>query len=964
MEKFYTSSGRLLWRSIFQLNGKIKTIILTPLIIFCFCVSMVGQNIIIVESTNDDPDTDLTDGICADRNGKCTLRAAIETANQTSEIDKIIFDLQGTSPFVFNLTQDLPPIKETIILDATTQSGYSWSTPVIVVDGKGVARFGFKLEGQSSGSKIKGFVMGNFNMMGEADILQNGTAIYANSTGSHHFTGNFLGIAFNGISAFSNTFGMALVNSSGNTIGGEQVSDRNVISGNFIQDGWGIGIYIHGEESFENRILGNFIGTDATGTRAVPNHWGIVTHVGANNTFIGGATAQERNVISGNIRTGVYVLSPDNVISGNYIGLSVDGEMLTDLGESRQQGIRLWTSSASGNTIGGLNPGEGNVISGNIYFNAITIGASPEYPIVGNKVLGNYIGTDPSGQRAIPNYRGMSITAHATTIANNVISGNESIGLSFHASKDTKVYNNLIGTKVDGVSPLGNGENGIMIVNGSENNEIGSSSLGQSNTIAFNTGAGIVIYYSDYIGSQVKTQPLQNSLWGNRIFGNSDIGIDLNSDGVTQNDRNDADDGANHLQNYPDLSEGASLEDGTLNVSYTISSEPGYSAFPLTIDIYKSDGNRQGIEYLGEIIYTENDIPKGKNSASASLVTPATSSLQPGNLIVATATDAAGNTSEFSTEVQVTGNCTLQTWYVDADNDTFGVDSAATNISSCTKPEGNYVMIAGDCNDSEPTINPAAEDIPDDGVDQDCDGADATSSIVDTDKDGIADSVDNCPEVSNPDQLDADGNGIGDACENAVCIGTDSLIITECTSGSTVYWTLSNEGSCSTTGRWEVRKSNESGTFTLGAGETTTFTTQAASKGQTQVSVYWMDSFGGEMKSTVNASGTGCSSPASVSTVKADTSTFQNSEEVSVFPNPIDETGFYISFPNALGGQSFTAEIYDNLGRVLVQTIFEVPSEGGNIFWNIDHSGWSEGIYILNLMGPYQQYQVQLMKGL
>lgn len=41
----------------------------------------------------------------------------------------------------------------------------------------------------------------------------------------------------------------------------------------------------------------------------------------------------------------------------------------------------------------------------------------------------------------------------------------------------------------------------------------------------------------------------------------------------------------------------------------------------------------------------------------------------------------------------------------------------------------------------------------------------ADSTVVDTDGDGIPDTTDNCPNVSNADQTDTDGNGVGDACD-------------------------------------------------------------------------------------------------------------------------------------------------------------------------------------------------------
>ncbi len=1021
MKNLYPFYGKVV--SLFATPSNVfsKKALLTFALMVTFSFSLTAQTTLIVNSKDDNSDVNLNDGKCADIRGNCTLRAAIENANQTPETDEIQFSFRGKSPHIISLTSDLPVITETIILNATTQKDYSWSSPVIGVDGSGVARFGFKLEGQSSGSTIQGFVMGNFNIIDEENILGNGTAIYANGTGSHSIKGNFLGVTPDGSSAFSNMFGVALVNSSGNTIGGLQPGDRNVISGNYIKEGWGIGIFIHGVNSFSNNIQGNFVGTDATGTRAIPNHWGIVTHEGANrtiiggvgdesrniisgniqtgvyvlspdntisgnyigtdatstraipnfwgivtheggnSTLIGGASPESRNIISGNIRTGVYVLSPDNVISGNYIGTDKDGKMLTHFGESGQQGIRLWGEFASNNIIGGLEPGEGNVISGNIYFNAITIGTLSENPISGNKVLGNYIGTDPSGQIAIPNARGISHTAQGTTIANNVISGNHTFGLQLHSSKETEVYNNFIGTKADGVSPLGNGENGIIIVNGSRNNKIGSSSIGKGNTIAFNEGSGVLISYFDNIGSQVTTQPFYNSLWGNQIFGNFGLGIDLNSDGISENDLGDDDEGANFLQNFPEISNGASVIDQVLSLSYKVPSEPVHSAYPLSVDFFKSDGNRQGKTYLVSDVFSELDYNDG-NDKNFQVFLPSGVDLVSGDFIVATATDANGNTSEFSAEVQVIGDCTPQTWYVDADNDSYGLDSEETNISSCTKPEGNYVTRAGDCDDSDSAINPDAEDIPDDDIDQNCDGEDAITSVVDIDNDGVADSIDNCPETPNADQLDANANGIGDVCETSSCLGTDTLNLSDCTDGSLIFWTVSNPGNCAVDVRWEIRKGSESGVFVLNAGDSQQFTTSIASKGQTQLILSWNDSNGTAVSMNSNASGTPCKSgAASTSTTRTTSDTFSN-EILIIYPNPVEENGFYISFPQSYGGKNFDAAIYDLNSRLIGETNFEVPQDGANLFWAIDTGGWIPGVYILNLNSGSEAYQLSLMK--
>ena len=100
------------------------------------------------------------------------------------------------------------------------------------------------------------------------------------------------------------------------------------------------------------------------------------------------------------------------------------------------------------------------------------------------------------------------------------------------------------------------------------------------------------------------------------------------------------------------------------------------------------------------------------------------------------------------------------TWYEDADGDGFGNNQVA--VTSCNSPTG-YITDNSDCDDSDTSVYPGAEEIPNDDIDQDCDGSDLI--IGDDDNDGILNNVDNCPDTPNPDQLDSDNNGIGDACD-------------------------------------------------------------------------------------------------------------------------------------------------------------------------------------------------------
>ncbi len=83
---------------------------------------------------------------------------------------------------------------------------------------------------------------------------------------------------------------------------------------------------------------------------------------------------------------------------------------------------------------------------------------------------------------------------------------------------------------------------------------------------------------------------------------------------------------------------------------------------------------------------------------------------------------------------------------------------------------------------------------------------------------------------------------------------------------------------------------------------------------------------------------------------------------IAAYPNPIGADGFYISFPAELEGQKFTGNLYDYQGRFLIGKDFQVPVGGGEIFWNLDHSGWDQGVYILKVQGPATEDQIHLIK--
>ncbi len=201
--------------------------------------------------------------------------------------------------------------------------------------------------------------------------------------GNNTVQGNFIGInpagtaAMGGVSA-----GPVTVSSDGNLIGGTDPGAGNVI-GNCAD---GITIF----NANNNVVQGNFIGTDKTGTTAIPNGVGIkiVSAFGTptSHNTIGGTTAAARNIISGNNSQGIYIAAADTtMIEGNYIGVAADG--VSPL-PNRSDGIQIGTGS--NNTIGGIVAGAGNVIALNGVVGFSSAGLKI-FDGTGNKVLGNSI---------------------------------------------------------------------------------------------------------------------------------------------------------------------------------------------------------------------------------------------------------------------------------------------------------------------------------------------------------------------------------------------------------------------------------------------------------------------------------------------------------------------------------------------------------------------------------------------
>jgi titin len=326
-----------------------------------------------------------------------------------------------------------------------------------------------------------------------------GVRIIDPETEGNTVSGNYIGTDATGTMAIGNTWrGVRIENEAqSNIIGGGSINKRNIISGNN-EDG----VAILGSGTNNNTVSSNYIGLDVTGTTDLGNLWfGVRIENGSQSNIVGGKSSEDRNIISGNQEAGIGFMgsnTENNIAIGNYIGTDYSGNF--PLGNSY---VGIGILNARLNVIGGINPGERNIISGNF------IGVGIDGSSSNNIILGNYIGTDASGTVDVGNeFAGVGITneAYSNIIGGinpgkgNIISGNDQYGVGIDGSgSNNMVLGNYIGTDVNGTGSLGNGDgiyciNSFLVIQGNtiSKNEAGIRCEGTANT---DLGGGPEIRY-------------------------------------------------------------------------------------------------------------------------------------------------------------------------------------------------------------------------------------------------------------------------------------------------------------------------------------------------------------------------------------------------------------------------------------------------------------------------------------
>lgn len=409
-----------------------------------------------------------------------SLREAILNVNAAVGPHTIEFNIPGTPPFIIQPPVDLPFINETVTIDGYTQPGAAENT----------------------------LFQGNNAII---LIVLNGSNY---TVGDGISTGNGLVL-----SPLANT-----------------MVDNSVIRGLAINGWLGSGILLDATNADINnvQIIGNYIGTDYTGTTEVANRTGIgLSSVGdftVNDTIIGTFLPSNRNIIAGSfalfpddygIRGACIssVLSKGTTIVNNYIGTDKTGTIA--LGNSLQ-GIYLIGENA---TIQGTSNFDRNIISGHVMFGLRLRGCNAF-------VENNYIGTDVTGQVALGNQNaGIEIDddyttngfTQANTITNNLISGNGDgalIGSTILFGANDNIFsNNKVGTDYSGRLRLGNTRNGVVVLEA--RNTI------HDNVVSANDQNGFLIYSFTATENTLTHNLIGTDLLGIHPLGNGAHGIQL-----------------------------------------------------------------------------------------------------------------------------------------------------------------------------------------------------------------------------------------------------------------------------------------------------------------------------------------------------------------------------------------------------------------------------------------------------
>jgi hypothetical protein len=794
-----------------------------------------------VNSTANDSDAAIGDGACNTGAeimvgeppapvAACTLRAALQEANANAGNDTIAFAIAGLGPHQIIPSTALPTIVSPVVIDGFSQWG---ATPVtaegarlIELNGSSFGRAagvsGLKFADGADGSEVKGLavtrwpaygieifqpdnitIAGNFigtdaaGAAGSANdnsglLIRSSTGIVVGTPGDagrnvisgntnhgievrfgggHTITNNFIGTNAAGTAAIANAKEGLYLESSDNS----QV-DSNVVSGN------GIGGAVDGIEIFDtstgNTVEGNLIGTTADGTGPLPNFDDGITIDRANGNTVGGTVP---NVIAFNNGDGL-------LLHGDSATNDVDGNQIFSNG---------------GNGVGIGNGSHHNDVHGNEIHSNAGHGVAIMAGSFSNEIWGNAIGTDHAGTAGLGNTAdgvriedsSSNVIGGSTAARRNVISGNGRDGVSIDdtttplptgaGANANRIIGNHIGVASDGTTALPNAKDGVVVdggATGTSNNEIGGTAGGVGNVIALNGDDGVLLRGPNVAGNRI----VGNSMWGNGGTTNHGLGIEIftGSSGVNANDVGDIDVGPNGVQNFPVMATTAPVlvSDSAVRIKGRLDSTADNQ---FTLDFYAdttcdASQHGEGSTYLGRgtVVTSSTGTAQFSITLGGAALKVADPSSVLGSVVSATATNAAGSTSEFSrcstaavAAVDTDGDGLFDADEADVGTDASDPDSDGDGISDGPlDPDGAGGIAAG------PDTDPLDECVPDleagicdqdhDGLTNDEEDSEGTTSTnPDTDGDNISDGPSD-PDAAGPIQAGPDAAPLDECVPN------------------------------------------------------------------------------------------------------------------------------------------------------------------------------------------------------
>jgi CSLREA domain-containing protein len=390
-----------------------------------------------VTSGADTPDASRGDGVCADSQGRCTLRAAIAEADTVAGNDRIEFNIPGTAPVVIQIGSRLPYITSragTLTIDGYTQPGSrvnsaeygSNAIPGIDLRGNGASAKEVGIYITSSGNTVRGLAMGN---------LYRGVFLDGVNAFDNRIIGNWIGFRGDGTSWPFAGYGILLnTGSHDNQVGTPKLADRNVI-GN-----WTAAVDSYGPGTDRNVIRNNLLCIRPDGATAICN-MGVDYNFGPKDGIVGGDDPFEANVIGPTYNQGIEISHgwdpakvdtsskwqiTGNRVTGNWVGFRMNGSYAANYRSGQH-----FSSSDNGNGINVYDGTYDNIVQRN-HVASVYDGIQVMAPNAQrNIVRGNIIGVSPTGQAAPLQGWGVKVRwgTRYDVIANNTIRNAASGGI-------------------------------------------------------------------------------------------------------------------------------------------------------------------------------------------------------------------------------------------------------------------------------------------------------------------------------------------------------------------------------------------------------------------------------------------------------------------------------------------------------------------------------------------------------